>query len=274
MNDPHLDQLPHAERRRRLLRRELRSILPLALAVILVIAAVILVGHEAERHLHAIEAWIAELGPWGRVAFVGLVVIGTSVIIPESLFGLAAGALFGLAWGIGLMLVGNLLASALQYALARRLLRAPIQRALETRPLMRTIQAAVIRDELRVQLLLRLTPLNPALISYLLGAAGVRFAGFLLASLVLVLHFVIEVYLGHASNQLISTGFGSNNHDWRHELLIYGGCAVGLIALVVISKAAHRAVLRAIAETATDEVIANTDVTSARSTSPHESDVV
>jgi uncharacterized membrane protein YdjX (TVP38/TMEM64 family) len=253
VNDLRNDLLPPAESRRSLLKRELRSALPLALAVILIVAAVILIGQEAERHLHAIESWIAQLGPWGRVAFVGLLVIGTSAIIPESLFGLAAGALFGLAWGIALMLIGSVLASALQYVLARRLLRAPIQRALESRPLMRTIQAAVIRDEFRVQLLLRLTPLNPALISYLLGAAGVRFIGFILASLVLVLHFAVEVYLGHAGNQLISNGFSGPQHSWRHELLIYGGTAIGLIAIVIISKAAHRAVLRAIAETAAGE---------------------
>lgn len=247
MNDD-LEPAPQVERRRQLLRRELRSIVPLTIAVILIIAAVILLGHEAERHLQAIEAAITGLGPWGRVAFVGLLVIGTSILIPESLFGLVAGALFGLAWGISLMLVGNLIAAALQYGLARRLLHEPIQRALETRPLFRSIQSAVIRDELRLQLLLRLTPLNPALISYLLGAAGVRFAGFMLASLVLISHFAIEVYLGHAGKQLVTKGFGGAHGGWQHGLLIYGGIAVGLIAVILVSKAAHRAVLRSIAE--------------------------
>ena len=231
-----------------MLRRELRSIVPLALALILIIAAVILLGREAELHLHAIETTITELGLWGRLAFVGLLVIGTSILIPESLFGLVAGALFGLAWGISLMLAGNLIAAALQYGLARRLLHAPIQRALEARPLLRAIQSAVIRDELHLQLLLRLTPLNPALISYLLGAAGVRFGGFILASLVLVSHFAIEVYLGHAGKQLLTGGFGVAHGAWQQALLIYGGTAIGLIAVILASKVAHRAVLRAIAE--------------------------
>ncbi|MBL0163491.1 MAG: TVP38/TMEM64 family protein [Xanthomonadales bacterium] len=247
MNDKH-EPAPQAERRRQLLSRELRSIVPLSLVVILIIVAVILLGREAERHLHAIEATITELGPWGRVAFVGVLVIGTSVLIPESLFGLVAGALFGLAWGIGLLLAGNLLAAALQYGLARRLLHEPIQRALETRPLLRSIQSAVIRDEFHLQVLLRLTPLNPALVSYLLGAAGVRFTGFMLASLVLISHYAIEAYIGHAGKQLVTQGFAGAHSSWEHGLLIYGGIAVGLIAGILVSKAAHRAVLRAIAE--------------------------
>ena len=250
MNLP-VEPLPQDERGRSLLKRELRSIVPLALAVILIVIAVVVVGRETESHLHAIEAWISQLGPWGRLAFVGLVVVGTSLLIPESLFGLVAGALFGLAWGIGLVFVGNMLAAALQYALARRLLHRPIQRALETRPLLSAIQRAVTGNELRLQFLLRLTPLNPALVSYLLGAAGVRFGGFMLASLALISHFAIEVYLGHAGKQLVTSGFKSGQDGWLHESLIYGGAAIGLIAVILVSKAAHRAVLRAIAESPT-----------------------
>lgn len=243
---------PQAERRRQLLGGELRSLLPIALAVVLVVVAVVVLGREAERHLQAIEATIAGLGPWGRVAFVGLLVIGTSLLVPESLFGLAGGALFGLAWGIGLLLIGNLIAAALQYGLARRLLHARIQHALQSRPLLRSIQSAVIRDELRLQVLLRLTPLNPALISYLLGAAGVRFAGFMLASLVLLSHYAIEAYIGHAGKQWLTRGFAGTHDGWQHGLPIYAATAVGVLAIILVSKAAHRAVLRAIAENSAD----------------------
>lgn len=251
MNDS-IDPPPLAESRRQLLKRELRSMVPLALAVIFVILAVILLGREAERHLHQMEMAIEALGPWGRVAFVALLVVATSVLVPDSLFGLVAGALFGMVCGVGLMLIGNLIAAALQYALARRLLHDPIQRALESRPLLRSIQAAVIRDEMHLQLLLRLTPLNPALISYLLGAAGVRFVGFMLAMLVLTLHFIVEVYIGYAGKQLVTGELTSSHGGWQHHLLVYGAAALGVIAIVLVSKAAHRAVLRAIAETASD----------------------
>ena len=252
MNDSN-DLAPQAESRRQLLTRGLRSLVPLALALILIILAVILLGREAERHLHQMEMAIEALGPWGYVAFVALLVVATSVLVPDSLFGLVAGALFGMVWGVGLMLIGNLIAAALQYGLARRLLHNPIQRALESRPLLRAIQAAVIRDEMHLQLLLRLTPLNPALISYLLGAAGVRFAGFMLAILLLTLHFIVEVYIGYAGKKLVTGEFGGSHGGWQHDLLVYGAAALGVVAIVLVSKAAHRAVLRAIAETNSNE---------------------
>jgi uncharacterized membrane protein YdjX (TVP38/TMEM64 family) len=250
---------PHEDRSRRLLKRELRSVVPLVLAILGIVAVVILLGHEAQRHVHAIEAWIANLGPWGRLAFVGLLVVGSTVLIPESLFGLAAGALFGLAWGTGLILAGNIIAATLQYTLARRLLHVPIQKALEKRPLLRAIQSAVMRNEIRLQVLLRLTPLNPALISYLLGAAGVRYIGFILSTLVLASHFVIEVYIGDAGKQLVAHGFKHAEGGWQHSLMIYGGAAVGLIAIALVSKAAHRAVIKAIAENAETDTVDERD---------------
>lgn len=237
---------PHA---RRLLRHELRSIVAPALAIVLVIIVLVVVGHEAELHLQAIEDWIAALGPWGRLAFVGVLVLGTSALLPESVFGLAAGALFGLAWGFGLTLLGNILAAALQYGLARWLLHDPIQRSLQKRPLLRALQGAVLREGIRLQVLLRLTPLNPALVSYLLGAAGVRFGGFVLASLVLGLHSIIEVYLGHAGKQLVAKGLTGTADPWQHNLPMLAGAVVGLAAVVLVSKAAHRAVLRSLDET-------------------------
>ena len=113
--------------------------------------------------------------------FVGLFALATSVLLPDTVLCIIAGALFGLGWGVAAVLAGSFLAAAIQFALAHQLLRARIQRTLAARPSLAAIQRAVSRDEFRLQVLLRLTPLNPATISYLLGAAGVRFSGFLIA---------------------------------------------------------------------------------------------
>lgn len=237
-------------RRRHLLAREIRALAPFVIVALLVVVAMVLLGQEAERHMDAIEAWIGQLGKLGMLIFILLVVVGTSLLVPESLFGLAAGALFGLVWGILVMLVGNLLACALQFALAHRWLRGPIQRALDSRPLLRAIQKAVVRDELRLQAMLRLTPLNPALISYLLGAAGVRFAGFMLVSPLLAAHFVLEVYLGHAGKQLLEHGLDGGSAMGTNTVLAYAAGIIGIAAIVLVSRTAHRAVLRALNEQA------------------------
>jgi len=59
------------------------------------LAAVLGVGTEIERHIDAIEPFIAGLGPWGAVVFVGLFVVATSLFFPESVLGIIAGPLSG-----------------------------------------------------------------------------------------------------------------------------------------------------------------------------------
>ena len=161
------------DRVRRLLARAYsRAALPYVAVGLLLIVAIVFGGREIEHHINAIESWITELGPWGVLAFIGLFTLATSLLLPDTVLCIIAGALFGLYWGVAAVLAGSLLAGAMQFALSHKLLRARIQRMLAARPSLAAIQRAVSHDEFRLQVLLSLTPLNPATISYLLGAAG------------------------------------------------------------------------------------------------------
>jgi len=160
-----------------------------------------------------------------------------------------AGALFGLYWGVAAVLAGSLLAGAMQFALSQKLLRARIQRALAARPSLVAIQRAVGRDEFRLQVLLRLTPLNPATISYLLGAAGVRFSGFMIACLALTPNLAIEVYFGHVGKHAARLVGSDARTAHLHNLAIIGGLAVCIAVMVLVSKMARKAVMQAVAQT-------------------------
>jgi len=219
----------------------------IATAVVLVLLIAIL-GREAAHHAAAIERWIAALGPTGVMVFVGLLVLGTSLFIPESLFAIAAGVLFGLWPGFIAVLIGNVVAALLQYLLARQLLRDRIQRLLSARPQLAAIQRAVLRDETRLQLLLRLTPLNPASLSYVFGAAGVRFAGFLLACVGLIPHLLMEVYFGHAGQQLTRLSGGARPHSLLHESVTFGGLVITAVLVFAVSRTARRTIERTIAQ--------------------------
>lgn len=233
---------------RLLARARSRVVLPYVAAAALVLIVVALAGHEIEHHLADLESWVSGLGPGGVVVFVCLLALGTSLLLPESLFGVAAGALFGLTWGLVAAVAGNLLAAALQYALSRRLLRGRIRRTLAARAPLAAIQRAVIRDELRLQVLLRLTPLNPATLSYLLGAAGVRFPGFLVACLALAPYLFVEVYLGHAGKNVAGM-VRTSRAAALHDAALIAGLVVGIVVIVVLSKTARKAVTQAVAET-------------------------
>jgi uncharacterized membrane protein YdjX (TVP38/TMEM64 family) len=221
---------------------------------VLLIVAIGLAGDEIEHHIDWIDAWITNLSPWSVLAFVGLFVVGTSVLIPESVFSIMAGALFGLAWGTVAIVAGSLLAAALQYALSQRLLRTRITRAVARSPSLAAIQRSVCRDAFRLQALLRLTPLNPATVSYMLGAAGVRFFGFMLACLALVPTLFIEVYIGYAGKHVARMAGRGTPAVYLHDVAVLGGLVVTIIVMVLLSRMARRAIVEAVSGTETDPV--------------------
>ena len=61
-----------SDRMYRFLRRAYsRAALPYLALGVLLIVAIIFLGHEIEHNINAIESWITELGPWGLIAFIG-----------------------------------------------------------------------------------------------------------------------------------------------------------------------------------------------------------
>ncbi len=212
---------------------------------LLLVAAVVVAGADVVHHVAAIEAWVARLGMWGIAAFIVLFVIATSLLIPESVLAMTAGVLFGLVWGLAVVMVGTLIAACLQYALSRWFLRNRIAAVLVSRPSLHAIQQAVLTDELKLQALLRLTPLNPATISYMLGATGVRFSTFFLTCFALVPHAVIEVYFGFAGQHAAQIVGRDKSTLYLHDTVIFTGLVVTFIVVAVVAKMAHKAVLEA-----------------------------
>lgn len=224
----------------------LRASVPYLLFALLLVVLVVLIGHEIERHISAMEQWIEGLGAWGLIAFAVIFVLTTTLLLPDSILCVSAGALFGLGWGTGVVLVGALLANALQFGLAQKLLRAPIQQLLNRKATLAALQRAVIQDELRLQVLLRLTPINPTIVSYMLGAAGVRFLGFAVASVALAPTLFVEVYLGHAGKHMVRMAGGGGKTALLQDGMLIAGLGVCIVVLFLVSKIARKALLDAV----------------------------
>lgn len=230
-------------------RASARAAVPYLAIGLLLVIAIVVAGHEIDHHISAIESWITNLRPWSMLAFIGLFVLLTSVLLPDTVLSIVAGTLFGLVWGVATVVAGTLLAASLQFALAQRLLRARIQRVFAARPSLAAIQRAIRTNELRLEVLLRLTPLNPATISYLLGASGVRFGRFLLACLAIVPALTLEVYFGYAGKHVARMAGRDAHAVYLHDLTVIGGLALGILVMVLVSRMARKAVLEAVAET-------------------------
>ncbi len=232
--------------------RARRLLLYLSAGALLVLAVVVL-GKEIHRHFDAIEKAMERLGPWGMVAFIGVFILLTSLFVPDTVFAIAAGVLFGLGWGTAAVVAGGLLGGVIQYGLSRRMLRGRIEEVVASKPALSAIQRAVRQNEVRLQALVRLTPLSPVMTNYVLGAAGVRFPGFLIACLALVPAFFLEVYFGYAGKHLARMAGRDEQTVLLHDAAVAGGLVACVLVIVVISRTARRALMEAAAEE--DEVL-------------------
>ena len=229
-----------------------RAALPYLVVIVLLVVAVVLSGREIEHHIKAVEAWVSALGSWGVLVFVVLYAIASSCLFPDTILCIAAGAMFGPGWGIPAVLAGSLIGSSLQFALSKHLLKQKIGKVLAARPSLAAIQRAVIRDEFRLQVLLRLTPLNPATISYVLGATGVRFSGFITACLALAPHLAVAVYFGRATKHATLLASGTARTAHLHDLMLGVGLLTCITVMVVISRMARKALTEAVEQACAD----------------------
>ncbi len=223
-------------------RARVETALPYAVAAATLAGGVILLGHEIGRHIEGLEEWIAGVGSWGVAVFVVLYALLSSVFVPDILFGIVAGASFGFFLGLGATAAGSLAGAALQYALSRRLLQPAITRFLASKPALAAIQVAVRQQELWLQFLIRLTPLNRALTSYTLGAAGVGFTRFVVACIGLLPSLCLEVYVGYAGKHLARMTSRPEHTIVLHDVVVIGGLGVAIAVMVLISRTARRAV--------------------------------
>src|SRR5882724_915302 len=81
--------------------------------------------------LKAALDWIAKLGPWGPVIFVGLYVVATVLFVPGSLLTLGAGAVFGVVLGSVCVSVSATLGATAAFLVGRYLARDAIARKIQ-----------------------------------------------------------------------------------------------------------------------------------------------
>ena len=222
------------------------------------LALVVWFGRHAVDQLKALETWTASHGLWGKLTFLGIMVVFTSLFVPDTLLAVAAGALYGLGWGSLLTFVGAILTAVLNFWLARNLFRPRIEAMLQQHPKLQAIVAAAKREGLRLQLLLRLAPINPVTVSYVMGASGVRFSTFLLATIGLIPGLFVEVYFGYLASHVTKVAGSASEHSTLHTLVTVVGFVVCIVLIVLISRIATKALKEVENEALSDVTVGRT----------------
>jgi uncharacterized membrane protein YdjX (TVP38/TMEM64 family) len=162
-------------------RSTLRAVVRAA-GIAIPLVAGIAVGQLASPYLPGVSAWMQTLGVWAPVAFVVAYVAVVLLMLPAFLMTMAAGAVFGVAKGSALVLLGATLGGTAAFLLGRTLLRGYVAQRVAKHPTLSTVDRVVGDDGLRLMFLLRLSPAIPFVLSnYALGVTRVKTRDFVFA---------------------------------------------------------------------------------------------
>jgi uncharacterized membrane protein YdjX (TVP38/TMEM64 family) len=218
------------------------------IGLLLLAIAVALAYHYRSDLSGPIVEWeneIAGLGRWAPLAYLGMFILLTSLFFPDSVLSALAGALFGTLVGFSVVLTGALVAQSLAFWLSRRFLQPLVLRAIANRPKFNAIRQAADQQGLRLQFLLRLTPLNPVLVSHVVGTTDTRFGSFLLGCLGLIPALFVQVYLGFAAKHMIKAAAQEQGHSVAETGVVVVGLITCLLLFILVTRAARKAMAQA-----------------------------
>ncbi|MAJ46297.1 MAG: hypothetical protein CBC35_03160 [Planctomycetes bacterium TMED75] len=232
MSEAHTTYQPH----------HLRRILTKITAVLLVIAGIAVMGYFFGQYVKQFEGWVQSIGFWGPVIFIIAFLILTGLQVPESVLAVAAGASFGLAEGITLVIVVNIAGAIIWFWAARLLFSGIVNRFMGKHPKLAAIEQATADEGFKLMVLLRLGPFSYGFLNLALGASKVRFWPYTLALIGVIPGNFATVYFGslatHVARKTVKQG-SEDNLSSAHFYMMGFGFLITLIVVVIIAHVAR-----------------------------------
>jgi uncharacterized membrane protein YdjX (TVP38/TMEM64 family) len=194
--------------------------------------------------------WLVEGASWAEAhpyaagaLFVGAYLLAAVLVLPGTVLTLAAGFVFGLAFGVVLVSAGSVLGAGAAFLAGRFVARPWVAARIAQRPRFRALDAAARRDGFALVLLVRLSALLPYNLSnYAFGLTNVRLRDYLLASwLGMLPATVVYVYIGTLASDLAGLVSGAVDAGWAGRGLLVGGFVATVVLTVLIARRATRA---------------------------------
>ncbi len=218
---------------------KLSAKLLLRVTAVLVLVAVFALG-DPRGWLEATIARVEHLGPWGPMFFILAYVVATVLMVPGSALGLAAGALFGVIYGTGIVSIGSTAGAALAFLIGRFLARDAIAAKMANNASFAELDRALGEDGWPIVALARLSPVLPfTLLNDAFGLTKVRFH-----------HYVLASWIAMLPGTLLYGDLGSLARSGVKSLAKtpaeWGLSAVGLLATALVTVIVTRKARRAI----------------------------
>ena len=214
--------------------------LVLAIALAIALSRFVPVVNFIETLQQSVMSW----GAWAVICYPLLFALCNILLLPGGIIAVGGGFFFGLWWGFLIVFAGNVVATAISFALSRSIARRWFQRKLSGNPTLRVLGPAVERESWKIILLSQLHPLFPtSLLNYLYGLTRIRFGSYMLwASIGRVPGIFLYAYLG-TLGQLAVRIMRGKSYPRTIEYWIWGGVFVTTaLLLVVLGRVAYQAI--------------------------------
>ena len=227
-------------------KRSLQIVIAVLLVASVVTALALL---PVKDYLAGLLDGIDTLGPWGPVVLAAAYAVACVLFVPGSILTLGAGFLFGVVYGSVAVSVGSVLGATAAFLVGRTFLRGWIEGRIAAYPRFQAIDRAVGRQGFKIVLLTRLSPVFPFnLLNYAFGLTKVPLGHYVLASWIGMLPgTVMYVYLGSALKSLADVAAGAPEGGTPQTVFFVVGLVMTIVATVVITRVARRALDEAVA---------------------------
>lgn len=194
--------------------------------------------------VEASQQRVISWGAWGAVCYPLLFAACNILLLPGGILAVGGGFFFGLWWGLLIVLAGNLVATAISFALSRWIAKRWFRQKLLANPTLSALAPAVERESWKIILLSQLHPLFPtSLLNYFYGLTRIPFGSYMLwASIGRAPGLFLYVYVGTLGQFAVRIMRGKS-YPRMIEYWIWGGAFVTtVLLLIVLGRIAHRAI--------------------------------
>jgi uncharacterized membrane protein YdjX (TVP38/TMEM64 family) len=194
--------------------------------------------------VEALQEHVMTWGAWAGICYPLLFAACNILLLPGGILAVGGGFFFGLWWGFLIVFAGNIISTAISFALSRFVARRWFRRKLSGNPTFRALGPAVERESWKIILLSQLHPLFPtSLLNYFYGLTRIRFSSYMLwASIGRMPGLFFYAYIG-TLGQLAVRIMRGKSYPRTLEYWIWGGAFITtVLLLIVLGRVAHRAI--------------------------------
>jgi uncharacterized membrane protein YdjX (TVP38/TMEM64 family) len=194
--------------------------------------------------VEALQERVMSWGAWAGIFYPLLFAACNIFLLPGGILAVGGGFFFGLWWGFLIVFVGNIVSTAVSFALSRFVVGRWFRQKLSSHATLRTFGPAIERESWKIILLSQLHPLFPtSLLNYFYGLTRIRFSTYMFwASIGRLPGLFFYAYIG-TLGQLAVRIMGGKSYPRTVEYWIWGGAFITtVLLLIVLGRVARRAI--------------------------------